>query len=75
MKAKLTWSLVARDIPFKPEGLDEFAFCNGTEDFRLNRALDRISQFNAQGELTDEPTAKFIGDLLVAIQNLKKRVG
>jgi uncharacterized protein YfaS (alpha-2-macroglobulin family) len=50
VKAKLTWSLVARDISFKPEGLDDFAFCNGTEDFRLNRALDRISQFNAQGE-------------------------
>ena len=51
VKAKLTWSLVARDIAFKPEGLDDFAFCNGTEDFRLNRALDRISQFNAQGEV------------------------
>ena len=51
VKAKLTWSLVARDISFKPEGLDDFAFCNGTEDFRLNRALDRISQFNAQGEM------------------------
>jgi alpha-2-macroglobulin len=52
VKAKLTWSLVARDDAFKPEGLDDFAFCNdiGTEDPRLNRALDRISQFNAQGE-------------------------
>jgi uncharacterized protein YfaS (alpha-2-macroglobulin family) len=50
VKAKLTWSLIARDIPFKPEGLESFVFCNGTEDFRLNRALDRISQFNAQGE-------------------------
>ncbi len=50
VKAKLTWSLVARDISFKPAGLDDFAFCNGTDDFRLNRALDRISQFNAQGE-------------------------
>src|SRR5205807_1806689 len=49
VKAKLAWSLIARDDPFKPEGLDEFAFCNGVEDFRLNRALDRISQFNAQG--------------------------
>ena len=49
VKAKLTWSLIARDDPFKPEGLDEFIFCNGVEDFRLNRALDRISQFNAQG--------------------------
>jgi alpha-2-macroglobulin len=50
VKAKLTWSLVARDVAFKPDGLDDFVFCNGTEDFRLNRALDRISQFNAQGE-------------------------
>jgi chromate reductase, NAD(P)H dehydrogenase (quinone) len=33
------------------------------------------NKFNAQGELTDEPTAKFIGDLLVSLQNLKKRVG
>jgi chromate reductase len=32
-------------------------------------------KFDAQGELTDETTAKFIGDLLVAMQNLKKRVG
>ncbi|PZR77000.1 MAG: hypothetical protein DLM73_00890, partial [Chthoniobacterales bacterium] len=50
VKAKLAWSLVARDDPFKPEGLADFAFCNAVEDFRLNRALDRISQFNAQGE-------------------------
>jgi chromate reductase len=33
------------------------------------------SKFNAQGELTDEATAKFIGDLLVSTQNLKKRLG
>jgi len=33
------------------------------------------SRFDAQGNLTDEATAKFIGDLLVAIQNLKKRLG
>ena len=33
------------------------------------------SKFNAQGELTDEATAKFITDLLVSLQNLKKRVG
>ncbi|HEX2543804.1 MAG TPA: NADPH-dependent FMN reductase [Ramlibacter sp.] len=33
------------------------------------------SRFNAQGELTDEATAKFIGDLLVAMQKLKTRVG
>jgi chromate reductase, NAD(P)H dehydrogenase (quinone) len=33
------------------------------------------TKFNAQGELTDEPTAKFITDLLVSLQALKKRVG
>jgi len=33
------------------------------------------NKFNAQGELTDEATAKFVGDLLVSLQNLKKRVG
>ena len=33
------------------------------------------TKFNAQGELTDEATAKFITDLLVATQNLKKRLG
>jgi uncharacterized protein YfaS (alpha-2-macroglobulin family) len=50
VKAKLTWSLVARDESFRPEGLVDFAFCNAIEDFRLNKALDRISQFNAQGD-------------------------
>jgi chromate reductase, NAD(P)H dehydrogenase (quinone) len=33
------------------------------------------TKFNAQGELADETTAKFISDLLVSLQNLKKRVG
>jgi chromate reductase, NAD(P)H dehydrogenase (quinone) len=32
-------------------------------------------KFNEQGELTDETTAKFIGDLLVSLQKLKQRVG
>jgi len=32
------------------------------------------NKFNAQGELTDEPTSKFIADLLVSLQNLKQRV-
>jgi alpha-2-macroglobulin len=52
VKAKLTWSLVARDESFRPEGLADFAFCNGVDDFRLNNALDRISQLNAQGEVS-----------------------
>jgi len=33
------------------------------------------AKFNAQGELTDEATARFITDLLLAAQNLKKRLG
>jgi chromate reductase, NAD(P)H dehydrogenase (quinone) len=33
------------------------------------------NKFNAQGELTDEATVKFVGDLLVSLQKLKKRVG
>lgn len=33
------------------------------------------TKFNAQGELTDEPTAKFIADLLVSLQKLKTRLG
>ena len=33
------------------------------------------TKFDAQGNLTDEAGAKFIGDLLVSLQNLKKRVG
>ncbi|HSP45191.1 MAG TPA: MG2 domain-containing protein, partial [Chthoniobacterales bacterium] len=50
VKAKLTWSIVARDDSFHPEGFADFAFCNAVEDFRLNKALDRISQFNSQGD-------------------------
>lgn len=33
------------------------------------------NKFDAEGELTDETTAKFITDLLVAMQKLKQRVG
>ncbi|MFZ1220766.1 MAG: MG2 domain-containing protein, partial [Chthoniobacterales bacterium] len=50
VKAKLTWSLVARDDSFRPEGMADFAFNDAIDDFRLNKALDRISQFNAQGD-------------------------
>lgn len=32
------------------------------------------TKFNAQGELTDEATGKFIGDLLVSLQKLAARV-
>jgi chromate reductase len=51
-------------------------FMNG---FTVNKPEVFISnaagKFNAEGELTDETTAKFIGELLVSLQNLKKRVG
>ncbi len=50
-KARLTWSLVARDDAFSPDGFSNFAFNNAIYDGRLNRALDRLSQFNAQGEV------------------------
>ncbi|MFN2476736.1 MAG: alpha-2-macroglobulin [Chthoniobacterales bacterium] len=55
-KAKLTWSLVGRDQRFTPEGLSGFVFTNGIDDFRLNRALGRISQLNAQGDLAIDAT-------------------
>jgi chromate reductase, NAD(P)H dehydrogenase (quinone) len=46
--------------------------------FTVNKPEVFISQcagkFNADGELTDEVSAKFIGDLLVSLQNLKKRL-
>jgi chromate reductase len=32
-------------------------------------------KFNEQGELTDEASRKFIGDLLVSLQQLKARIG
>ena len=44
---------------------------NKPEVFISNAA----GKFNAEGELTDETTAKFITDLLVSLQTLKKRVG
>ncbi|HEY8359973.1 MAG TPA: NAD(P)H-dependent oxidoreductase, partial [Ramlibacter sp.] len=33
------------------------------------------TKFNAEGELTDETTAKFITDLLVSLQKLATRLG
>ncbi|MDB5857032.1 MAG: NADPH-dependent reductase family protein [Ramlibacter sp.] len=33
------------------------------------------TRFNAEGELVDEATAKFIGDLLVSLRTLKQRLG
>ena len=67
VKAKLTWSLVARDETFRPEGLSDFAFCNAVDDFRLNKALDRVSQFNAQGnaDIGADGTARVAAQLPV----------
>jgi len=44
---------------------------NKPEVFISNAA----GKFDAEGELTDEATARFITELLVSLQNLKKRVG
>jgi uncharacterized protein YfaS (alpha-2-macroglobulin family) len=65
VKAKLTWSIVGRDDSFRPAALGDFAFCNAIEDFRLNQALDRVSQFNDQGEtnLAADGTAKISAQL------------
>lgn len=50
-KAQLTWSLNANDIGFRPDGFDGFTFCDGVDDYRLNRSLDRRSSFSDQGKL------------------------
>ena len=50
-KAQLTWSLEAEDRGFKPEGFDDFSFCDAIADYRLNRVLDRASHFADQGKL------------------------
>ena len=49
-QARIAWTLVARDAGFQPAGLDAFAFCDSVGDAALDRALDRLSQFNDQGE-------------------------
>ena len=55
-QAELTWSLVARDTAFQPEGFEAFAFCNAIQHHELNRALDRVSQVNEQGEVELDAT-------------------
>ncbi len=50
-KAQLSWSIEAEDRNFKPEGFDDFSFCDAIDDYRLNRALDRASHFADQGTL------------------------
>jgi len=53
--ARLSWSLVGRDQKLTPEALSEYAFCDAIENYRLERALDRTSQLNAQGSMNLDP--------------------
>jgi len=48
------------------------AFTAGKPEVFISNAA---SKFNAQGELSDAPTAKVIGELLVSLQQLKARIG
>lgn len=48
------------------------AFVVNKPEVFINHAA---TKFNEQGELTDEATGKFIGDLLVSLARLKTRVG
>ena len=48
------------------------AFCVNKPEVFISQCA---SKFDAQGNLTDEATGKFIGELLVALQKLKQRVG
>jgi chromate reductase len=48
------------------------AFCVNKPEVFISSCA---SKFDAQGNLTDEAGAKFIGELLVSLQNLKKRIG
>ena len=66
--AALPLSIPKPDVLVDPDG--EFDF-----EWRLGNTHVASVSVNAQGELTDEPTAKFVGDLLVSLQNLKKRMG
>ena len=49
-KAQLAWSIDAHDIPFSPEGFEDFQFAHGIHDYRLNRELGRLSHFADQGK-------------------------
>jgi len=48
--AHLKWTVRAQDTGFTPEGFDDFTFCDGIQDYRLRKELDRISEFTEQGE-------------------------
>lgn len=50
-QAQLAWSLRAEDTGFKPDGFDDFEFCEAIHDYRLRRALGRQSHFADQGKL------------------------
>jgi uncharacterized protein YfaS (alpha-2-macroglobulin family) len=54
-KAQLTWSIDAHDEDFEPEGFDDFDFGHAISDSRLNRDLDELSHFSAQGKETLDP--------------------
>ncbi len=48
--AALSWSIEANDEGFAPEGFGDFTFCNGVENYRLSRLLDREGSFAQQGK-------------------------
>jgi chromate reductase len=48
------------------------AFVVNKPEVFINHAA---SKFNAQGELTDAPTAQIIGELLVSLQKFRQRLG
>lgn len=48
------------------------AYCVNKPEVFINHCTGK---FDAHGNLTDEATAKFIGDLLVSLQKLKQRMG
>ncbi|MEO8353391.1 MAG: MG2 domain-containing protein, partial [Chthoniobacteraceae bacterium] len=58
-KARLTWSIDARDMPFSSDEFRDFDFNQAIDNYRLNRELDRLSQFSQQGQadLDDKGTA------------------
>ncbi len=59
-QAKAVWSLKADDAPFEPSGFDEYNFCTGQLDYRMERehgelSLDGRAALGADGTLTLSP--------------------
>ncbi len=50
-KAQLKWTIRAQDDGFSPAGFDAFGFCNDIHDYRVEQALDRVSEYTTQGEV------------------------